>query len=227
MLSVQQVVDGAAERSAGQFEALARGAGQPRPIPSRIPSPVEGIGTPLGPLPPSFARPLPGSTTRPHHGLRRDGEFGWSSPLGGQGLGRAERRAWRRRRDGRREGRGWPGWLELSPDVDGGVVGVEGDEGNGQEEACRRKQAGAPWRAWRRREDCSRRGRSRSGWATRSATSGGSGGRACCHGSRPGRKYVRFAVEDVEQFVHEGREPGRPASRGVPVSAPRTLPRRY
>ncbi len=25
----------------------------------------------------------------------------------------------------------------------------------------------------------------------------------------PGRKYVRFAEEDVEQFVREGREPGR------------------
>ncbi len=44
----------------------------------------------------------------------------------------------------------------------------------------------------------------------------------------PGRKYVRFAEEDVEQFVREGREPSRPLGRGVSVAAPRSsLPRRY
>src|SRR5688572_14419732 len=51
--------------------AWSRDAGQPRPIPSRIPSSAEGKGTPLGPVPPGFARPLLGSTTRPHHVLRR------------------------------------------------------------------------------------------------------------------------------------------------------------
>ncbi len=43
----------------------------------------------------------------------------------------------------------------------------------------------------------------------------------------PGRKYVRFVEEDVEQFVRDGREPVRPGPRGVPLSARRSLPRRY
>ncbi len=43
----------------------------------------------------------------------------------------------------------------------------------------------------------------------------------------PGRKYVRFAEEDVERFVREGREPGRPVARAVPVSAGRLLPPRF
>lgn len=40
----------------------------------------------------------------------------------------------------------------------------------------------------------------------------------------PGRKDVRFAEEDVERFVREGREPARPVARVVPVSADRLLP---
>jgi excisionase family DNA binding protein len=43
----------------------------------------------------------------------------------------------------------------------------------------------------------------------------------------PGRTYVRFAEEDVEQFVREGRQPAAPGRRGVSVAAPKQLPRRF
>ena len=43
----------------------------------------------------------------------------------------------------------------------------------------------------------------------------------------PGRKYVRFAEEDVERFVRDGREEAGVVRRGVPVGAAGRLPRRF
>ena len=213
MSSLQRTYGGAVERGDERVGARARDRGQPRPIPSRI----EGIGAPLGPLPPSFAGLLLGSTTAPT--IYVVGMVGSGvGPLGGPGLGRAERRGWRRRRDELRAGRRWPGWQELSSDVVARIEAAEGVEGE-EREACRSAVGGAPVAAWKRTEDCSRPARSRSGWATRSATPGGWGEGVPPRIKVPGRKYVRFAEEDIQRFVREGRQPASPASHGVGVSA--------
>ena len=43
----------------------------------------------------------------------------------------------------------------------------------------------------------------------------------------PGRKYVRFAEEDVERLVQEGRQVSPPVRRGGVVGLPASLPRRF
>ncbi len=43
----------------------------------------------------------------------------------------------------------------------------------------------------------------------------------------PGRKYVRFAEEDVERLVQQGRQASPAVRRGAVVGAPVSLPRRF
>jgi hypothetical protein len=105
------------------------------------PSTAEGVGRPLGPVPPGFARPVVGSTTRPHLVLRRDvGSGGRSHSRGGVlGRGRAARETGME--SGRAKSRSWsPSGRRIGAAAKGEIA----SSGDGRRRTARRREAVRP-----------------------------------------------------------------------------------